>query len=215
MCYHYLDLSKPLVRTGITCLVPFPKQITNWITFLTPFSSQVWLYMALFHFFTILTSTLMLICYKKYFSHTFLTLAIEIVLKPVVIQPLTKQTLSVQTFINQIIWIVQIFSLILVATYSSGLASVMTIPQFVDPVDSVKDFVKSNLDWGATENAWITSIEQAEDPVNTHLVKKFHSYSKQHLSQLSKTGHFAFSIERLPSSGYSRVFKAKNFNFIF
>lgn len=55
-----------------------------------------------------------------------------------------------------------LFSLFLTSTYSSGLSSIMTIPRYENPINTVKEFADSGLYWGATQEAWISSIEEAE-----------------------------------------------------
>lgn len=56
-----------------------------------------------------------------------------------------------------------IFEVFLTSTYSSGLASIMTIPRFEDPINTVEDFHRGEIYWGATQEAWITSIQPAKD----------------------------------------------------
>lgn len=197
--YHYLDLSKPTVRTGVTCLVPAPKLAARWLTPLYSYSSQLWICLILVIFIEISALIIILSCYQKYFSQSSLTSAIEIVLKPIVLQPLTDSKMPVEIASILMIWLAHMLSLVITSTYSSGLASVMTLPRFENPIDTLQDLVDSNLEWGATHDVWITSIEQAKDPINLHLVKKFQAIPADELRQQSKSGKFGFAMERLPS----------------
>lgn len=56
-----------------------------------------------------------------------------------------------------------IFEVFLTSTYSSGLAAIMTIPRYEDPINTVKEFYTSETYWGATQEAWVTSIQNTND----------------------------------------------------
>lgn len=198
--YHYLDLSKPTVRTGVTCLVPAPKLTARWLTPLYSYSPKLWICLTLFILIEIITLIIILSCsQQKSYSQSTLGSALEIVLKPIVLQPLTDSKMPVQVASIIMIWLAHMLSLVITSTYSSGLASVMTLPRFENPIDTLQNLVNSNLEWGATHDVWITSIEQAKDPINVHLVKKFQAIPAEQLRELSKSGRFGFAMERLPS----------------
>ncbi|CAH1142289.1 unnamed protein product [Phyllotreta striolata] len=44
--YHYLDLSSPFIRTGITCLCPAPRLADGWLTPIYSFSKKMWCFVA-------------------------------------------------------------------------------------------------------------------------------------------------------------------------
>lgn len=44
--YQFLDFSVPYIRTGITCLAPKPAQLSGWRAPTLPFSSPLWLAVA-------------------------------------------------------------------------------------------------------------------------------------------------------------------------
>ncbi|KAJ3648073.1 hypothetical protein Zmor_019909 [Zophobas morio] len=209
ICYHYLDLSKPLVRTGITCLVPAPKLAARWLTPLFSYAPELWLYIIIVFIASILILSLILLWYhhksdkkpEKY-PH-FVALAVKIVLKPVLLQALNKNEIPLDVASKFMLALMLVFSLFLTSTYSSGLATVMTLPRYEDSIDTVKDFADSGLDWGATQDAWITSIQNAEEPIYVQIVSKFHPTPEDELHRLSKTGQFAFSIERLPFENFA------------
>lgn len=66
-----------------------------------------------------------------------------------------------------------LFQLFLTSTYSSGLATVMTIPRYDDPVNTVEEFYKSGMYWGATQEAWVTSIQHVKDVSDIQFSKQF------------------------------------------
>ncbi|KAK5648841.1 hypothetical protein RI129_003733 [Pyrocoelia pectoralis] len=156
--YGFLDLSKPVVRTGITCLVPAPKII---------------------------------------FHQTMIRLP-QILL----MQSLSFTGRPIDTAFRYLFPIF-LYSLVITATYSSGLATVMTLPRYIGKIDTVWDLATSDLRWGATQDAWIYSILEEERPQYTILLDKFVATSQENLLALAKTNRFAFSIERLPSGQYA------------
>ncbi|KAG5879053.1 hypothetical protein JTB14_019480 [Gonioctena quinquepunctata] len=94
-------------------------------------------------------------------------------------------------------------SLFLSSTYSSGLASIMTIPRYDSPINTVEEFAGNGIFWGGTQDAWIKSIQKAEDPIYKAIVSRFVAMNEEKLRDFSKTPNFAFSIERLPNQNYA------------
>jgi hypothetical protein len=119
-------------------------------------------------------------------------------MKPVLQQSLAPQEIPVEVSSKLVMGLMLVLSLVLTSTYSSGLASIMTLPRYENAIDTVEDFAGSGLDWGATQDAWITSIQNAEEPTYVTIVSKFHPTPEEDLREFSKTGKWAFSIERLP-----------------
>lgn len=56
-----------------------------------------------------------------------------------------------------------LFTVIVTSSYSSSYSSIMTIPRYERAINTVKDFSESGLHWGATQDAWITSIQRTDD----------------------------------------------------
>ncbi|KAJ8924147.1 hypothetical protein NQ315_006931 [Exocentrus adspersus] len=227
--YHYLDISKPLVRTGITCLVPAPRLAAGWLTPLRSYSHQMWIAVGSLVFISVLG-----LFSLRYFHHKvmvnknsrygeiFKKNAIQIfqssaftILKLLVLQAVANKEIPIGSKGRYFMGLMFLFSLFLTSTYSSGLASIMTVPRYENPIDTIEQFVDSGLYWGATDEVWITSIEDAEQvqtttlkilltvsnvfqPIYKAVVEKFIATSEEKLRELSKTGKYAFGMERLP-----------------
>ncbi|XP_044265394.1 uncharacterized protein LOC123011819 [Tribolium madens] len=215
-CYHFLELSKPLVRTGITCLVPAPKLSQRWLTPLFSYSSHLWFCVILTLVVAIFVLSLVMFCYNhnkifnlKYSPKPkttyiyFLKSAVTIVLKPVFQQSVSLKRIPVEVASKFLMGLMLILDLFLTSSYSSGLATVMTIPTYENAINTVEDLANSGLDWGATQDAWIMSIQHTEEPNYIKIVSKFHPISEEELLKFSKSGQFGFSIERLPSENYA------------
>lgn len=58
-----------------------------------------------------------------------------------------------------------LYSLLIASSYSSGLASSMTVPRYEGAINTVQELVDSGIQWGATSIAWIMSIMDAEEVI--------------------------------------------------
>ncbi|KAJ8981078.1 hypothetical protein NQ317_015301 [Molorchus minor] len=67
--YHFLDLSKPLVRSGITCLVPAPKLAAGWLTPLRSYSKEMWIAVVVIFLVSSLSLLLIQRCYGKIYGN--------------------------------------------------------------------------------------------------------------------------------------------------
>lgn len=73
----------------------------------------------------------------------------------------------------------------------------MTIRRYLAPIDTPLQLAESNMEWSATHDAWIFSIQSATHPVLMTLVQNFHIRNYEELRWRSIKGDIAFSIERL------------------
>ncbi|KAJ8930574.1 hypothetical protein NQ314_016606 [Rhamnusium bicolor] len=85
------------------------------------------------------------------------------VIKLFILQIVTKEEMPKGFNGTYFMSLLFLLSLFLTSTYSSGLSAVMTIPRYENPINTVEEFVKSDLYWGATQEAWITSIQKVEE----------------------------------------------------
>lgn len=83
-------------------------------------------------------------------------------------------------------------------TYSGGLSSIMTIPRYEPPINTVQDLADSNLHWASTHDAWIFSILMATQPTVVKLLHNFETHPKEILHARALKQELAYSIERLP-----------------
>lgn len=85
------------------------------------------------------------------------------VFKLFILQSVTKHEIPSGISGRYFMSLLFMFQLFLTSTYSSGLATVMTIPRYDAPINSVQEFHQSGIYWGATQEAWITSIQHVND----------------------------------------------------
>nr|XP_023011479.1 uncharacterized protein LOC111518299 [Leptinotarsa decemlineata] len=237
--YHFLDLSKPMIRTGITCLVPAPKLAAGWLTPLYSYSKAMWVAVGSMFFVCILVQSGMhyiqrksFKCNTKYINGLkIFSQSVFCIAKLFVQQVVSRREMPEGSIGKYFMGFLFTFSLFLSSSYSSGLSTIMTLPRYSAPINTVEEFVNSGLLWGATQNGWILSIEKAEDviikkniyrkvlrvfslytmvlvklqitPLYKTIVSRFVPTNEEKLRELSKTSNFAFSLERLPNKNYA------------
>lgn len=76
-----------------------------------------------------------------------------------VLQPLPESAeYSNNAFRNLLTWIL-LQTLLISTAYVSGLSSIMTLPQYKEPIKTRQDLIDSNIEWGSDDRAWIHTIE--------------------------------------------------------
>ncbi|XP_077285106.1 putative glutamate receptor [Arctopsyche grandis] len=196
--YLFLDLSMPVIRTGITCITPVPSLVARWLLPILPFNSLMWFSVLV----AIVIGSLGLFITSRptknrftAFESVMATVGILVVQVP----PINNPSAALR---HVLCWLL-LLSLILSNVYSSGLASSITVPKYEDPIDTVQQLVDRDMEWGATHDAWIFSILLSTEPNIVHLVKKFQKIPDKKLRDRGKTRDFAYSIERLPAGYYA------------
>ncbi|CAH1955470.1 unnamed protein product [Acanthoscelides obtectus] len=209
--YDFLDFSKPSVRTGVTGLVPAPKLASRWLIPFYSYSKTMWLTVAIL-FFTCIIALFAIRYWTPARKNSepltndmvnLLDSSVWSILKLFIVQPVSEWEI-VQGF-NGGLFMSLLFlaSLFLSTTYSSGFSSIMTIPLYENPINTVMDFYESGLEWGATGTAWIESLRGAEDHVTKEIVRRFIAVSEEELHKLSFTYKFGFAMERLPNRNFA------------
>ncbi|XP_075215171.1 glutamate receptor ionotropic, delta-2-like [Lycorma delicatula] len=201
--YQFLDYSAVYIRTGVTCLVPRVQQVSPLLLPLLPFDGKLW---------AIVLSTLIITAIFLYyvakianqFSNNwrvrFRTMA-DCVLRVIGILllqvPTAKGVQQPPLPLRYIITWLEVMFLLIVTSYHSGLASNLTVHRYDKPIETVQDLVDSSLPWGARHAAWIFSIRLTQESNTKILLNRFQHQSFEYLKKHTKTGDFAFGIERL------------------
>ncbi|XP_017772527.1 PREDICTED: uncharacterized protein LOC108559691 [Nicrophorus vespilloides] len=215
--YHFLDLSKPLVRTGVTCLTPAPTLAGGWLVPLFPFTYDMWI--AVIFSFMACSVVLFLLEYYKARGNVFA----EFRAKKMHRYRTGSDIIQESFLLNTAVYLLQpirerervkggngkyiygamfIFSLLIASGYSSGLASSLTVPRYVGAIRTVQDLVDSGIQWGATSIVWILTIIGAPEYNDVMLVKQFVIATAETLKKQNNK-RFAFAVERLPGGYYA------------
>ncbi|XP_058448780.1 uncharacterized protein LOC131428754 [Malaya genurostris] len=204
--YHeslYLTLSKPISRTGVTCITPKPRTLSGWMTPILPFKLNLWI--AVLITFATMSIVLLLMDYLIQnkilgynrpldISASFMTIGCIFILQTVLLR------ISQNKFASQMVMIgsLLIVGLMIGNAYSGGLSSVMTIPRYEPPINTVQDLADSNIHWATTHDAWIFSILMATQPMIVKILHKFETHPKEILHRRALDQELAYGIERLP-----------------
>ncbi|KFB36231.1 AGAP002904-PA-like protein [Anopheles sinensis] len=201
--FRFLSLSKPISRTGVTCIAPKPLPLSSWMTPILPFTLVLWL--------AVLGSFLVAIVFDVLFSfvtHKFtpsesgrvdICESVMAIMSIFILQAVLMR-INKNQFVSQMILIgtFLLVGLMVGNAYSGGLSSVMTVPRYEKSIDTVQELADRNLRWGSTHDAWIFSIQLATQPTIVKLLNNFLTAPKEVLHRNAIERNMAYSIERLP-----------------
>ncbi|XP_035776017.1 uncharacterized protein LOC118458019 [Anopheles albimanus] len=207
--FGYLSLSKPISRTGVTCIVPKPLPLSSWMTPILPFSPFLWF--AVIATFVIATFFDVLVSFgaqkingKQSTGHVDVCESVMVIMAIFILQTVLLR-INKTPIVSQMLLIgsLLLVGLMIGNAYSGGLASVMTVPRFEKSIDTVQDLADRNLRWASTHDAWIFSIQLATQPTIVKLLQNFGTYPKDVLHEHAKRRDMGYSIERLPYGHYA------------
>ncbi|XP_054258586.1 uncharacterized protein LOC128983345 isoform X2 [Macrosteles quadrilineatus] len=213
--YKFLDFSVAYIRTGITCLAPRPELLSNLLLPIRPFNIFTWLIVlcavlvasVALYYIKKLEISFLKNCHKKRKekNYKWFTTKEDTLLRTLgflVLQASSNRTVEKGSVRHLVNWLHVAF-LLVATSYSSGLASILTVPSYLPPIDTVSDLVNRELQWGATHDAWIFSLREATETQMHTLVSRFRALTKEQLYYNSLTASFAFSVERLPAGHFA------------
>lgn len=87
-------------------------------------------------------------------------------------------------------------------SYSGYLKSILTVPLYTDPIDTVQKFAKSNLKWCAPADAWVLSIRNSNISYEKILAENFEIKNYNESRKLTFSRQYGFSLERLHSGSF-------------
>ncbi|XP_055633891.1 glutamate receptor ionotropic, delta-1-like [Toxorhynchites rutilus septentrionalis] len=199
----FLALSKPISRTGVTCITPKPSLLSGWMTPILPFSKYLWI--AVLATFVISTIILLFMNYVVYnvmlktnhrldVSESFMVVGSIFILQTVLLRINRNKFVSQMVLFASVLFV----GLMVGNAYSGGLSSVMTIPRYEPPIDTIQELADSDMIWASTHDAWIFSILMATQPTIIKLLQNFQTHTKEVLHGHTKRRDISYSIERLP-----------------
>ena len=93
-------------------------------------------------------------------------------------------------------------SLIIENSYSSVLKSLLTVPVYEDPVDTITKFAKTKWNWSSPAEAWVLTIAESKIEYEQIMTEKFVIMNSEELLNATET-HIGIGIERLNGGSYS------------
>lgn len=99
-----------------------------------------------------------------------------------------------------------ITSTVLITAYNCNLVSFLTLPTHERPIDTLEDFVYSNLQWGTDDIAWVEYFEDISDEYLRDIAKKYFMIKDlEHFNKLAKDGLVAALVEKLSSGRFTNT----------
>ncbi|XP_055382447.1 ionotropic receptor 21a-like [Condylostylus longicornis] len=203
--YLHFDISMPLSRSGVTNIVPVPLQKIPFFLPLQPFSWQLWIallfcliieFLSLFLSYSHQSNERSNQIKKESFIYGF-----SVTLRIFLSQGFNETHTDLIS--RTILFSCLIINLVIDAVYEGGLASILTLPIFQDPTDTIERLAQHNMIWTGTAENWIFSMEKSEDPLIRKVIQLYEIDSMENLKKRSLNENIGFVIERLPFGHYS------------
>ncbi|XP_037928518.1 uncharacterized protein LOC119662936, partial [Teleopsis dalmanni] len=204
--YRCADISMYLVRSGITCVVPAPVRLASWLLPIQPFQASLWL--AVFICLSIETLGLLmtrrieqyLIDQNKSWIQS-LKFSYITTLKLFISQSGSSQVTTIS--VRVLLFACFLNDLIITSIYGGGLASILTVPSFGGAADTLERLQSMRLKWAADSEAWVLSLRNSDDERVRDILKNFHIYTDEELTQFALEGKIGITVERLPFGHYA------------
>ncbi|XP_063233562.1 uncharacterized protein LOC134537227 [Bacillus rossius redtenbacheri] len=205
--YRFVDFTYPHAVTGVTCLVPRPRLLPAWRVPVLPLSGQSWagvvaslaVTAVALHGVAKATDECLGIATPGRFN-TFTDCALRTV--GLLVLQIPREDFRNFPIRHLTLWLGFMY-LLISSSYNAGLSSVLTLPRYAPPVDTVPDLARSGTLWVANHEAWVTSIVDAEDPDLQTVAGNFRVFNDSILEQKSDESQVAFSIERLYGGNFA------------
>ncbi|XP_055536590.1 uncharacterized protein LOC129725140 [Wyeomyia smithii] len=202
---HLLDGSQYIAKSTVTVMVPGARLLPMSLTVIYPFSGTVWL------------SIFIMLLVTTAIHHLITSLNLKHDDKSVR-PPIAKSIFDmISIYLDQGIfpnsvsssyrWLVSFILLsgvVISNSYSSGLASVLTVPKYGKSIETIDDFVQTPFRWGAPAIAWVLSLYGADSYDIQKVVEKFDIVADEDaLYQRSLAGDYGVGVELLNGGNYA------------
>nr|ALA15330.1 ionotropic receptor 6 [Locusta migratoria] len=212
---EFMEYSRQYVRSSVVCLAPRPLMLAGWQVPVLPFSPAMWAAVG----FSVVVATAALYAVKKLSDWVlgsdddpsggrystvedcfFRSVGLLVLQTPDVER---RHTRVVGPTRHVLSWLL-ITYLLVTSSYGGGLSSVLTIPRYEPPIDTVTDLHDSGLEWAQTDIAYLNSLRGLTDPVYLDLIDRYRVLTPDMLRSRVTTRDLAFAVEKLPG-GYFAI----------
>ncbi|XP_069668915.1 glutamate receptor ionotropic, delta-2-like [Periplaneta americana] len=206
--YPYLDYSLPYFRSSVRCLIPKPRQLPGWMTPILPFNSVMWEAVGISLVITVVSLYMVtkgIVLLTGFSDQRFSTVADSVIrsIGLLLLQaPSEDRSPEFVALRHLLAWLL-VFFLLVNSIYSGGLSSVLTVPRFEHPINTVAELAKSEILWAATTEAWVYSILEATEPDLAHVTRNYRVLSEEQLLGHAFKEDMAFAVERLLGGNYA------------
>ncbi|XP_032597542.1 uncharacterized protein LOC6569701 [Drosophila grimshawi] len=205
------ETSHTIARSAVTIIGPAPAPLQAWRTDLMPFNGGAWLLLIL----TIIVCSLVL-SWLRYSSHLIVQgrpklvfVQAENVEKSLIdifalfIQqpsaPLTFDRFGTRFFLATLLCA----TITLENIYSGQLKSLLTVPLYDAPVDTIEKWAQVKWKWAAPSIVWVHTVEKSDLDAEQILADKFEVRDYNFLYNASFRPNYGLAIERLASGAFN------------
>lgn len=216
MWKKYFDFSIELSHYQVKFATPLPKLKQNLWSIFTPLSSEVWVAITTFIFFSSLIlyffSVFQNVLFSSNTTSPFLSYLYSLLNAFSVVVGLSIPY-NIQGAIRHLLTWLYMTSTLLITAYNCNLVSYLTFPLYEAPIDSLQQLVDSGLYWGTDVDAWVDLVSESSDP-NVDVISGRHVLTQDYsrLNKLAEEGKLAFVTEQFSSAyvGYPHFLHTRN-----
>ncbi|XP_021918219.1 glutamate receptor ionotropic, kainate 4-like [Zootermopsis nevadensis] len=206
----FLDFSSIYFGSSLTVVTPRPKLLPGWMVPIHPFNPDMWYAVGM----SVIGCTLALYITSKTSMRllgrgtrnnvvnlysTWVECAFRTMGLLVLQVPPDERDFSTPRHVpmrHLVTWLI-LFYFVVTTAYCGGLATVLTLPRYEKPIESVSDLADHNLIWGGMDDAFTFIMRGSSDPKMQTVVRNFRLESEEYLTARAKVGDMGFVIERM------------------
>ncbi|XP_037823173.1 uncharacterized protein LOC119611595, partial [Lucilia sericata] len=207
------ETSRFIARSAVTILGPGPAQFPRWRTNIMPFSYGLWIFLV----FTMVMCSIMF-HFIKYTSYRFKHIYSARKNKYRSVKNYEKTLLDIfAVFIQQpsadtvlhrvasriFLAFLLCATITLENTYSGQLKSILTMPLFNEPVDTMHKWSLTGWKWAAPSIIWVHTVENSDLAMEQRLAKQFEVKDYEFLYNATFWDNYGFGVERIYSGSFS------------
>ncbi|XP_075161285.1 ionotropic receptor 92a [Haematobia irritans] len=208
---NLMEVSQFIARSAVTIMGPGPKEYPRWRTNIMPFSTALWIFI----FMTMISCSLVFLLFKysanrlghmhsatqkrkkkyglKAWEKTLLDVFAVFIQQPSADTALRR--MATRIFLGFLLCA----TITLESTYSGQLKSILTMPLFNAPVDTIQKWSLTNWKWGTPSIIWVTTVDQSDIEHEKILTQKFEVRDYDFLYNASFRDDYGLGLERLYS----------------
>ncbi|XP_061392752.1 uncharacterized protein LOC133328218, partial [Musca vetustissima] len=208
------EISQFIAKSAVTVLGPGPTQYPRWRTNIMPFSTELWICLIptlvmcslMFHFvkYTAYGCMKHKPSKKKHGLKNFEKAMLDVF--AVFIQQPSVDTVLKRTASRVLLAFLLCATITLENTYSGQLKSILTMPLFYEPIDTVEKWSNTDWKWGAPSIVWVETILGSNITKEQRMASRFEIRDHDYMYNASFRDNYGFGVERL-YSGFLNVGK--------
>lgn len=207
--YEYFTITTSYFQSGITFLMQKPKMLSFlWHVYL-PLNKIVWGGVVTFSLFGALCLHSFACVEHNLFPHKTKSVYYDFTYAWInvvrfLVRMGTKRPFHASVH-HIVIWIL-ITSMLIGTVYDSNLVSFLTVPFYSTPIDTLEQFEKSGLKWGAKDAGWVQFFQQSESTLLQNIKDRFIRFNDfEEFNNKLERGEVSILAERYPSGEYSNT----------